>query len=71
MKNPFCFKILYLDNHLYIEKYKKILGVSDSLIHLEGFIITGKNLKIIQMDKYLLEIEGEIIEIRRENNEHL
>lgn len=71
MKNPFCFKIIYLDNHLYIEKYKKILDASDSLIQIEGFKIVGKNLKIVQMDKYLLEIEGKIIEIRREENEHL
>lgn len=54
-----------------IENFIKLKNVSEVSIELEHFLITGTNLQIRKMDGYLIVINGQIKEIRRNEDEHL
>lgn len=54
-----------------IENYIKIKEVLNNSIELEHFLITGTKLQISKMDGYLLVIKGQIMMVRRKNDEHL
>lgn len=64
-------KLYWLNDELLIENYQKIYEVLDDKIELEHFLIGGNRLQINQMDGYLIRIKGQILMIRRKNDEHL
>ena len=63
--------LYWLNDELLIENYQKIYEVLDDKIELEHFLIGGNRLQINQMDGYLIRIKGQILMIRRKNDEHL
>ena len=64
-------KLYWFYDELMIENYIKIKEVLNNSIELEHFLITGTKLQISKMDGYLLVIKGQIMMVRRKNDEHL
>lgn len=60
-------KVTLWDNtKLVIENYKKILDISDKLIKVDKYLIEGKNLKILELNQFMIKIYGEIKEVSTE-----
>ncbi len=51
-------------NKLFIQNYKEIIEISDALIKLTKITIIGKQLKIVSISKFFVEITGQILDIR-------
>lgn len=51
---------LFSDKRIIIEKYKTIKEISDEKIIVDEYIINGKILRIKQMNKFMLDINGEV-----------
>ena len=64
-------KLYWFYDELMIENYIKIKEVLNNSIELEHFLITGTKLQISKRDGYLLVIKGQIMMVRRKNDEHL
>ncbi|ERJ13827.1 YabP/YqfC family sporulation protein [Haloplasma contractile] len=47
-------------NNIYIQNYSEILEIGEEKIQLKELSIIGKNLKIVKMSKYYIEIIGDI-----------
>ncbi|QVK19162.1 YabP/YqfC family sporulation protein [Mycoplasmatota bacterium] len=50
-------------NKIYIQNYQEIYEIDDEFIKLSKITIKGKNLKLLSISKYFLEISGEILDI--------
>lgn len=57
-------KITSWDNKkLVIENYEKLIDISDELIKVDKYLIKGKNLKIEELNQFVIKIYGEIKEL--------
>jgi hypothetical protein len=45
---------------LMIQNYQELLEIDDTKLTFKNLIITGRNLKILNISKYFVEIEGQI-----------
>lgn len=51
---------LFSNKRIVIEKYKTVKEISEEKIIVDEYIINGKILKIKQMNKFMLDINGEV-----------
>ena len=64
-------KIIWNNNILTIENYKKVLDISNIKVVTLSYEIIGSDLHVTNMDKYTLIVVGNILEIRRKADEHI
>ncbi|MBQ8293276.1 MAG: hypothetical protein IJX78_05700 [Bacilli bacterium] len=58
------FKILMYDSkYLKIENYHQILDINKQVIKIDNYLIEGDNLKIDNLNQFVIEIYGEIKKI--------
>ncbi len=48
---------------IYIQNYKEIYEIGDTLIKFAKVTIKGQHLKIVTISKYFVEISGDIIDV--------
>ena len=60
MKKSNNIKISIYNNKVIIENYNKIIDLNNDKIIIDNYIITGLNLKIINIDEYYIIINGDI-----------
>ena len=63
MKNKIS---IYGFKRVVIEGYDRILSIAATEIRLNNFVVIGSDLKIIALDTYLIEISGDIQEVKNE-----
>ena len=63
MKNKIS---IYGFKRVVIEGYDRILPIAATEIRLNNFVVIGSDLKIIALDTYLIEISGDIQEVKNE-----
>ena len=50
-----------LKNYIKIEYYGKLIKISNDEIITSNVLVTGKNLIIVKMNKFLIEAKGDIV----------
>lgn len=63
-------KITWEDDILSMEHYKELCMISSIAIQTKNYAVSGKELKIIFLDQYLLKISGTIEKVERRGTEH-
>lgn len=63
MKNKIS---IYGFKRVVIEGYDRIISIAATEIRFNNFVIIGSDLKIIALDTYLIEISGDIQEVKNE-----
>ena len=63
MKNKIS---IYGFKRVVIEGYDRILSIAATEIRFNNFVVIGSDLKIITLDTYLIEISGDIQEVKNE-----
>lgn len=61
-------RLIFENNRCYLFNYKKLTCIETTDIKTLSFMINGTGLKIEKMDKHLLVISGNILEIKRIEN---
>jgi hypothetical protein len=57
-------KITIVDREkVYIQNYNEIIEIKENEIRLSRLVIKGKNLKIVGISKYFLEVNGNISDV--------
>lgn len=51
---------LFSHERIVVERYKQVKAISEDKIIIDEYIINGKILKIVLMNKYMLDIRGEV-----------
>jgi hypothetical protein len=51
---------LFSHERIVVERYKRVKEISEDKIIIDEYIINGKILKIVLMNKYMLDIRGEV-----------
>ena len=64
-------KIIWNNDILTFENYKKVLDISNIKVVTMSYEIIGSDLHVTNMDKYTLIVVGNILEIRRKADEHI
>jgi len=64
MKKSINIKLsIYSDSRIIIENYDKLLDLNEEMIKVDIYTITGKFLKLKQMDSYMIEVIGTISQV--------
>lgn len=57
-------KITLWDNQkIVFENYQKLSDISNEIIKIDKYIVKGKNLKIEELNRFIIKIYGEIKEL--------
>lgn len=57
-------KITLWDNQkIVFENYQKLRDISNEIIKIDKYIVKGKNLKIEELNRFIIKIYGEIKEL--------
>ncbi len=57
-------KITLWDNQkIVFENYQKLNDISNEIIKIDKYIVKGKNLKIEELNRFIIKIYGEIKEL--------
>ena len=54
---------IFSNKRIVIERYKQVKEISENKIVIDEYVINGKILKIKLMNKYMLDISGEVSSI--------
>lgn len=58
--------VLYGNERIVITSYNKLSEISLEKIKVDNYVILGKNLKLRKMDSYMIELIGEVEEVKNE-----
>lgn len=57
-------KVTLWDNQkIVFENYQKLSDISNEIIKIDKYIVKGKNLKIEELNRFIIKIYGEIKEL--------
>ncbi len=60
-------KVILWDNKkIVIENYQKLFDIEENKIKIDKYLIIGQNLKIMELDQFMIKIYGEIKELKIE-----
>ncbi len=60
-------KVILWDNKkIIIENYQKLFDIEENKIKVDKYLIIGQNLKITELDQFIIKIYGEIKELKIE-----